>query len=1009
MPTEKNIAESAIAEGWFQSVFEHAPIAIVLVNDELQVLMANKQFTEMTGYTDDDLPDISLKSITYPADYKNNLDQYQKLYRNEIDSFTITKRYIKKDKGLLWVKVTVSANPNKATSIAMVQDITAEKSATSELVKSEYKYRTLIENANDGIGLFDAAFKPVIHNAVLYEALGYNLEEYLQINHGKFELFHPDDIPAVKEAFEKVMQGVKSRIEKRMLDKEGNIRYFSVSYIPVMHEEEPAFMIFRREITKRVQAEQQKEEYRSFLETLMDHLPVSLFAKTTPDFRYLYWNKTLEEYTGISAEEAIGCNDFELPQFRRQAQNTQEEDKKLLRNKERIEEEQEFVNSRGELKRLQSIRTLVKTGVGNPLILGISMDVSELRRAEVKIEQSSQMLKEAQKIAKLGYWEYDVSKDLLFDNPENRQILGTQDLDYFLNLNQLLDRLHYTSEETILEGLNSCINEGLAGESVIKLELKGKMKYLALNYKPVFDKDEKVGKVRGTTIDITRIKSSELALQESEHKLKQAEHFAKVGYWNQDFETGETEYSDEVWNILSLPFPQEPLPFEELFENVHPDDKAGLVEALVSSKEKHAPFDVDFRVIAFQKVKYIRASGTYVVNKDKLPVRSIGVFQDVSAVREKELELEHLTHHLNEVEKLSKTGFMDLQLESGEFMISDSFWDIVELPKGSIASFDDFARLIHPGDRKTIVTTLKTTLKDEGKHNIQYRLKLKNGLVKYVNEICVVGEHSHPLGKYATRILQDITQMKEQQQLLLRSNMRKWDHFAVESLGTWEYHAEDDVVLMSEEMLNILGIERQEKPRTITDLMPLVVEEDRYSVQTMIRASIARQENYTLTFRTYSPKAASEKRVQLVTRFYHSPAGERMAAGYVRDLSEKEEKAKISETWEVLHSVMDNYLVGIYLIQDMRFVFSNKKGCMLLGCNHHIMMEKVHLSDVLEKENYEKIAQLMQKWDAYELKDYVNFLHINPVKSEQFYAEMFIKEVISNGERAFLVMLYDQK
>ncbi len=54
-------------------------------------------------------------------------------------------------------------------------------------------------------------------------------------------------------------------------------------------------------------------EEQSIVESVLDNLPVAIFAKdATDDFRFILWNKKQEEVTTIRAEKAVGKNDYHL-------------------------------------------------------------------------------------------------------------------------------------------------------------------------------------------------------------------------------------------------------------------------------------------------------------------------------------------------------------------------------------------------------------------------------------------------------------------------------------------------------------------------------------------------------------------------------------------------------------------------------------------------------------------------------------------------------------------------
>ncbi len=916
------------SENKFRSIFEHSPIAIVLINSRLQPLMLNDQFCEILGYSKNEILDLSMQVITYSEDFETNNLLYIRLFEGKINSFTISKRYLKKDASKIWVKVTVSAIQNKnglpENAIAMVQDISAEKKATEELLNSEYKYRTLIENANDGIGLFDFNMKPIVYNTSLYEMLGYNLTEYLDFNHQQYELFHSKDKDSARDAIIKVKRNEKVKIEKRLINKNGQYKHYSINYIPVVHEEKPAILVFRRDISKRKEAELQNEEYRLFLETIMDNLPVSLFAKTTPDLRYLYWNKAMELMTSISNEDAIGCTDFEIFQSKTLAKELNEQDNIILKNKKRIENEHVFTNIIGQNKQIKTIRTLHNPPIGNPVILGISVDVTELKSIEKQVEQSDQLLKEAQKITKLGYWEYDPKKDLLFDNTENRHIFGTENLHYFLNTNQMLEIVLPTDHYILEKAFKECVKQKKTGDGIVRIMINNKIKHVSINYKPVLNDEQEVIKLRGTSLDITRIRESEIALRESENRSKQAEHIAKVGYWNYDYITKQTQFSDEVSNILELKKTENPIQFNNLFDSVHLNDKLATAVVFHKSRGTAKPFDFEFRIAVPNKdIKYIRAKGTFVKSQEGELVRSIGTFQDITELKLKQMELEKSTNHLKNIQKLSRTGYIESDLKSNIITFSDSLTDILET-QSPLKNIDEYNLFILEADRLTVNKTFELTLKNKNSHNIQYNLKLENGKIKTVNEICKIIKQTNPVRQFVTRIIQDITYIKEKEFALTKSELQLNQAISTSKIGVWDYNTVTDTYTFSKEVKNILNITKENEPFRLKNIIDIIHSEDKYSVKKIFSKSYQQKENYTLTYRIIPFNTTEVKYIKDTGRFYKNKNGQWVISGTISDISDiRETKLQLALANDIISELSNFSTLPMAIVQEKTVVYSN--------------------------------------------------------------------------------------
>ncbi|HAZ04883.1 MAG TPA: hypothetical protein DCY97_22360 [Marinilabiliales bacterium] len=994
------------SETIFRSVFENAPIAIVLINQDFRPTYTNQQFSDITGYSLDEILARGVKDFTYPDDFENNDKLYTRLFNNEIPSFSITKRYLKKDGTLIWVKVVVSGikdvSGKTTLAIAMVQDISAEKKASEALLKSEYRYRTLIDNANDGIGLFDMEYKPIIYNSALYSMLGYGPDEYFKQDRLHFGSFHPQDIPLGEKAEESIRQNKKIKIEARLKTKDGTYKYFSISYIPVVHEESPAILIFRRDISKRKEAEAQNEEYRLFLETIMDNLPVSFFAKSTPDFRYIYWNAASEQVTGISTEDALGKNDSELQQSKQLAEQYYQEDQKLLKTKRKLEHEHEYTNSLGEVKHFKTIKTLHESPTGKPIILGLSMDITKLKEAEKQVEQSTQMLKEAQKIAQLGYWEYDVKKDLFFDNAENRAILGITNLPYFLNSKQFKDLLIEADQEIVIHAFFKCIANNTPGNGIIRILVNDEIKHIAINYRPIANAAGEVIKLRGTCLDITRIRQSELALRESEKRLKQAEHIAKVGYWDHNYLKKGTYFSDEVWNILEMPSRHEVINFNDFMDSIHPDDKLAVAAQFYKSNQNNLPFDFDFRIITRgQNVKYIKAIGTFVKNTQGFLERSIGTFQDVTDLRKKELELLKMTEHLLDVQKLSKTGYIEIALGSGIVSFSESMSEIIDGAIDKCISLDDYQKLIHPSDRETIEITIRQTLTKKCSHNILYRLSLPSGKIKYVNEICRIIKTSASSEEFATRIIQDITDIKEKENELTHLVEIKKSN----QVGVWEFDPAEKKYIMSEEILTILGLPSQHREISFRNWVEHIHPEDQFSVEKILNASFADATNFTLSYRIIDAMTQSVKHIQDSSLFHSTSQGTVNMIGTIRDITQsRETEQRLLEHIEIFRAITENSLFGTLIIQNNHHIYVNNKWAEWVGMQPNEIIGKKSFNEIFQPETTRVILELLILWSKYEMKEYQNEINLKPRNAPGFYVEVFVKEIIYNNSLAFLIL-----
>jgi PAS domain S-box-containing protein/diguanylate cyclase (GGDEF)-like protein/putative nucleotidyltransferase with HDIG domain len=92
----------------FHSIFDQAKIGIGYAGLNGKLMDLNQMFCDLLGYTHDELTQKTLNDFTYPEDLSIDDDLMKELKKGKIPNFSIDKRYIKKDRSVLWVNLTVS-------------------------------------------------------------------------------------------------------------------------------------------------------------------------------------------------------------------------------------------------------------------------------------------------------------------------------------------------------------------------------------------------------------------------------------------------------------------------------------------------------------------------------------------------------------------------------------------------------------------------------------------------------------------------------------------------------------------------------------------------------------------------------------------------------------------------------------------------------------------------------------------------------------------------------------
>ncbi len=127
----------------FRSAFDNAPIGQELIALSGKLMRANKAFCDLTGYTYDELCNVSFRDFTHPDDLEDNENYVKKLVTGEQDYVNFEKRYVRKDGKHIWVSVSASlfrsATGTPQYFIAQVEDITHRKQIAQEMLIAKTK------------------------------------------------------------------------------------------------------------------------------------------------------------------------------------------------------------------------------------------------------------------------------------------------------------------------------------------------------------------------------------------------------------------------------------------------------------------------------------------------------------------------------------------------------------------------------------------------------------------------------------------------------------------------------------------------------------------------------------------------------------------------------------------------------------------------------------------------------------------------------------------------------
>lgn len=149
------------SETRFRHAMEYSAIGMALVSPEGQWLQVNKSFCDLIGYQESELQALTFQQLTHPDDLDLDMSQLKALLAGNIESYSMEKRYFRKDGQIVWARLTASLVRDADTMplyfISQIADITDLKK--TEEVNRRLMARITLANEAGGIGVWDWSLK----------------------------------------------------------------------------------------------------------------------------------------------------------------------------------------------------------------------------------------------------------------------------------------------------------------------------------------------------------------------------------------------------------------------------------------------------------------------------------------------------------------------------------------------------------------------------------------------------------------------------------------------------------------------------------------------------------------------------------------------------------------------------------------------------------------------------------------------------------------------------------
>jgi PAS domain S-box-containing protein len=657
----------------------HTPLAVAMFDRQMNYLVASQQWLK-----DYNLSDQSIVGKCHYDVFPNMPDHWREIHQRGLNGFVERNErdgYTHPDGKQEWVRWEVRPWYDSADNVGGIivfgevitdrvqveialeklneeleqrvqertQDLLASK---TQLQKQELFLRSIYEGTETPIFVTDVLADGSIQiqgwNSACERLLGITAADA----RGKriTEVFAPADATRILHNYAQCIQTGKSVSVEELIMLDGQPHWSLTTYNPLLKDDGKVYRIVGTslDITDRKLAEAKLQENEQFLRSIFDGSETPIFVIDILEdnsFRFSGWNPACATYANISASQVLGKSPIEAL--------GNEFGNAVIANYRRCLEHNDVIQYEECLpfphQMLWTITTL------NPLknaddriyrIVGTSVDITDLKQTEMVLRQYERMVSAA---------------------PDGIALIS-QDYVYRL-VNQIyVERFGYQQDEIVGHSIGELLGEdalqalikpqldrSLAGETVRQedwfyLKAIGD-RYMSVTYSPYIDLDGTISGVIVSTRDETDRKQAEIALRDSEERLRLALMAANQGLYDLNVKTGDAIVSPEYATMLGY----DPTTFHETnakwIERLHPDDSEIVAKTYQAYITGEIPtYKVEFR----QRMhngdwKWILSLGKVVAwDEDGQPLRMLGTHTDISDRKLLEQELRQVNTELEQ-------------------------------------------------------------------------------------------------------------------------------------------------------------------------------------------------------------------------------------------------------------------------------------------------------------------------------------------------------------------------
>jgi PAS domain S-box-containing protein len=485
----------------------------------------------------------------------------------------------------------------------------------------------------------------------------------------------------------------------------------------------------------------QEKRMRDVVETI----PAMTFT-TSSDGSCTFVNKRWTEYTGLSVEQSSGTgwqSAVHAEDFARYSETW----RISVATEQLFEDEARFRRAADGGYRWFLVRGVPLRDQHGRIVrwYGTLTDIEDRKRAEEAmgglsrdLQESKAKLEEAQRIAHVGYWEWDLTSNRVIWSDETYRIYGLRPQEHPIDIAVIQKMIHPEDLEFVFRVAEEAVRGGLRTDVQHRIiRTSGELRTVHSQGDLKKDASGRPCQMFGTVQDVTDRKRAEEALQQSQFYLSEGQRLAHMGSWAFNPAGFFYYWSEELFRIYGLD-PQRGAPtLEQYLATVHPQDRDFMADTIKRMHAERSGCDVKKRIVRPDgEQRYIRCVGIPVLEGEVLK-GFLGTAIDITEQELLNQELERRQAHLTEAQKLTHTASWAWRVpDRNAVEVSEEFYRIGGFdPAEGPPSREEYLERVHPEDRLKWTGITERAIVEKADYDHEFRILFPNGKVKWIHTV----------------------------------------------------------------------------------------------------------------------------------------------------------------------------------------------------------------------------------------------------------------------------------